>query len=280
MSKHKNIIIKTTYDYDLFVMNEANPESRQPSAEMIEAFKKHGWYEHSAVRVVRDDRYPGKWLITDGHCKFIAAKFLGLPIQYVEGHKDISVAELNKAPARRWTKNTYIESYARLGSDYYVRLLAFAAANNLSLANARVVLDGRSHTRKDIIEDGRWTFDESAPHVQKALRILKAIRGNGEKPLRKFWSKYSLVCAVVQLCSYTDIDATRMASKINTFPHKLECRGDTAGYRAMLSELYDYKAPGDRCYLDSRVRESMRAERTTTAKETLAKARALKAKPA
>jgi hypothetical protein len=274
MKTLKNITIHITMNYDLFMVHPANPVSRVADAKLIKSFATKGWIENKPICVMESDGHPGRKIITDGHRRFFAAKQLGLPIHYVVDQREVplSLPDHNGGDVIPWSKVTYILSFAQQKIKSYCDLVEFAKDYSLSINVALVIVDGRLSSIKEEIESGNWVCNTRAPYIQGVLRIMRAVRGDGDKPQRKFWNKRTFVGAVTLLAKYTDMDAQRMAARIKSRISTVENQADTKGFVDMLASIYDWKCVGEKSHLDNQLDKALDKARRERAAAALAKA--------
>lgn len=126
--------------------------------------------------LVTEDGY-----IIDGQHRIEAAKELGIDVHFITiPDASLQTVQLLNSNVKSWTMRDFCESYAKLGNENYVRLLAFSDRYNIPitvsanlLANKNVVTGGGAASD---IRDGTFhiTNEENAKETMKRLSELQS----------------------------------------------------------------------------------------------------------
>jgi hypothetical protein len=127
-----------TKNYSKFVFSKQNREIRTKTVLSIkESMKKFGFIPGRPVLITKE------WTIIDGQHRFLAAKDLGIEIEFeiLEGNYIDKMINLNSTQSN-WTLEDYVNSYANQNVDCYRKLLKFKEKYDLSLSSAITLLFG------------------------------------------------------------------------------------------------------------------------------------------
>ena len=119
-----------TRQYEKFRFSENNREIKKASVEKIKhSMKEFGFIPGRPILVTKDG------VVVDGQHRLLAAKELGIEIQYetIDGDYMKKMIELNSTQTN-WTLNDYVKSYASLNIDCYRKLLKFQEKYNLGMS--------------------------------------------------------------------------------------------------------------------------------------------------
>jgi hypothetical protein len=127
-----------TKNYSKFLFSKENRDIKTKTIAAIkESMNKFGFIPGRPVLVTKD------WLIVDGQHRFLAAKDLGIEIEFevLEGDYIDKMILLNSTQSN-WTLEDYVNSYASQNIDCYKKLLAFQEKHDLNLSSAITILFG------------------------------------------------------------------------------------------------------------------------------------------
>lgn len=199
-----------TRDYKLFKPLEGNRgvlEIRKRKVRIsIES------YGYIPVPIVVNERYE----IIDGQARYEVCKELGLPICYcvIPGLGIEECIGLN-ATQTNWTMTDYINSYAVLGNENYIRLkMVMEQYPNLKLSVvgslAYQVITG---VDTKVIKDGSFEFPEC--RVSEVLNMCKWLNDNVFPIKNSIKGRFDMLCqAVCFALEHTDANADRLIKVI------------------------------------------------------------------
>jgi ribosomal protein L18E len=127
-----------TKDYSKFKFSKENREIKTKTVNSIkESMKKFGFITGRPVLINTDG------IIVDGQHRFLAAKDLGIEIEFeiITGDYINKMIELNSTQSN-WTLEDYVNSYASQNIDCYRKLLKFQEKYDLSLSSAITIFFG------------------------------------------------------------------------------------------------------------------------------------------
>jgi hypothetical protein len=137
-----------TRDYAKFRFSKENREIKTKTVALIkESMQKFGFIPGRPVLINNDG------IIIDGQHRFLAAKDLGIEVEYemLSGDYIEKMIKLNSTQSN-WTLEDYINSYAIQNVDCYRKLLKFQEKYDLSLSSSITILFGAgiksTHIRK------------------------------------------------------------------------------------------------------------------------------------
>ena len=127
-----------TKNYSKFVFSKENREIKTKTVLAIkESMTRFGFIPGRPVLITKE------WLIVDGQHRFLAARDLGIEVEFeiLEGDHIDQMILLNSTQSN-WSLEDYINSYANQNIDCYRRLLKFKEKYELNLSSAINILFG------------------------------------------------------------------------------------------------------------------------------------------
>lgn len=190
-----------------------------------------------------------KWQIIDGQHRFLAAKELGLPINYiiVEGYglKEIQILNTNSA---NWKKEDYLKAYCDLGYSTYLQMRQFMqdypdfgiAVSELLLTdtakgvnNRGSVLEGRGRVKN--FEEGRLTIPDIKTSYDNAEKVLMF------KPYYDGFNRSVFVSALIGIFKNENYNHTEMIGKLSNQPSSLTHCTNVTQYKLLIEDIYNYR---------------------------------------
>jgi len=138
-----------TKNYSKFLFSKENREIKTKTITAIkDSMTKFGFISGRPVLVTKE------WVIIDGQHRFLAAKDLGIEVEYevLEGNYIDKMILLNSTQSN-WTLEDYVNSYASQNIDCYRKLLKFKEKYDLNLSAAINILFSTA-VRPDSIRKG------------------------------------------------------------------------------------------------------------------------------
>ncbi len=121
-----------TKNYSKFVFSKQNREVKTKTVlSLKESMVKFGFIPGRPVLITKE------WVIVDGQHRFLAARDLGIEIEFeiLEGDYLDKMIHLNSTQSN-WTLEDYVNSYASQNIDCYRKLLKFKEKYDLNLSSA------------------------------------------------------------------------------------------------------------------------------------------------
>jgi len=253
-----NIVLKHTSDYSKFRLNEQNrlimgSEGYRPRPDLMKSMKSHGFRRAQPIRVYRD--YDGSLRIFDGHNRYITAKYLGIPVWYLEFHKDDAISPVqDNQQTRLWGIKDKAKAHATESPDY-AEIIAFHEATGISVRGSFSMFAGQTASSSNYSREiGEGTFRIKNRELPwKVAEVVFAI-----KKYAKYGATDGLVTAISKIVFIEKFDVERMIERIHKRHDLLrQCRS-WYEYIEMLEEVYNYGVKGERLYLTVETKEAMR----------------------
>jgi hypothetical protein len=127
-----------TKNYSVFSFSKENREVKVKNVEAIkQSMSKHGFITGRPILTTNDG------VIIDGQHRFLAAKELGIEVEYqmLDGDYLEKMIQLNSTQSN-WSLEDYVNSYASQNVDCYIKLLKFQEKYDLSLSSAITIFFG------------------------------------------------------------------------------------------------------------------------------------------
>jgi len=169
-------LIKTTANYDLFVVPEYNRPVYGPFVNRIKkSMKINGFLDGFPIAVIK--RADGRFDVTDGQHRFRAARELGIGIKYILS--DTIIDPSTVPGSRKWSRSDFINRFAKQGIEEYEEILDFARQYGLSISVAmKMLISDVSNNRVEQIESGKIVITHRAVSQIAASAAREAQRLN------------------------------------------------------------------------------------------------------
>lgn len=241
MVKHSNQV-RTTNDYTRFRTLVGNRKPNDLHVKRLSnSFQKR--YLFSPILINE------KWQIIDGQHRFLAAKELNLPINYiiVEGYGLNEVQILNTNSAN-WKKEDYLKAYCDLGSKPYLEMKQFMndypdfgisvseqlITNSVGGVNNRGHLDkGRGRVKN--FEEGRLTIPDIKKSYENAEKVMMF------KPYYDGYNRSVFVAALIGIFQNENYNHAEMISKLSQQPSSLTHCTNVTQYKLLIEEIYNHR---------------------------------------
>ncbi len=246
--KTVNQVLQTT-DYSMFKFLKGNRNVNRPHlVRLRHSFEKK--YLFSPI-VVNE-----KYEIIDGQHRFITAKELGYPINFVvvNGYSLKEVQMLNTNMAN-WGQLDYLNAYCDLGYPDYLKLREFMNAYpDFGIRSAQAILTQKSFTDKNkrdksiknkegvythkYFQDGEFKAGDYDLAVDIAEKLLQF------KPYYDGFSRSGFVFAFIGIVKIQDYDHAQMITRVAANPRSVVHCNNVGQYKEMLEEIYNYRSRG------------------------------------
>lgn len=241
MEKHSNQV-RTTTDYTRFKTLVGNRKPNDLHVKRLSnSFQKR--YLFSPILINE------KWQIIDGQHRFLAAKDLGLPINYitVEGYGLNEVQILNTNSAN-WKKEDYLKAYCDLGSKPYLEMKQFMndfpdfgiAVSEQLITNSTGGVNNKNnlHKGRGIVknfEEGRLTITDLKKSYENAEKVMMF------KPYYDGYNRSVFVSGLIGIFKNENYNHAEMISKLAQQPSSLTHCTNVTQYKLLLEEIYNYR---------------------------------------
>jgi len=247
MSDEAFSTVYKTYDYSKFKLVDTNRIVNELSVRrLVESFKTL----YLVTVLVVNERFE----IIDGQHRFTAAKELGMPIYYLivygYGLKEIQTLNTNQ---KNWQRKDHLHSFCAEGNEAYLEfnefmnqfpelgisasLKIFTGLHGGSLSK---VIDGKQLSMRDF-ENGNLAVTKNG--ITKAYINARKIM-----QFKDYFSGFNsrgFVTAILPLLDLSIYDHKRMLHKLKTSTIRLTTEATAKKYRALLQEIYNWKAAKD-----------------------------------
>lgn len=163
-----------TKNYSKFVFSKQNREIKPKTVLAIkESMQKFGFIPGRPVLITKE------WLIIDGQHRFLAAKDLGIEVEFeiLEGNYLDKMIQLNSTQSN-WTLEDYVTSYANQNIDCYRKLLKFQEKYDLNLSSAITIFFGAGIKSADIKKGGVLKIRENAEQIAEFILNCSTVSYN------------------------------------------------------------------------------------------------------
>jgi len=196
-----------------------------------------------------------KYQVIDGQHRLMAAQKTASKIYYIilKGYKLKEVHALN-INQKNWTKKDFLEGYANMNIESYVKLREFVLLNNEFTINSCITFCSQSgagsydltNVRKDsrnknfktkmqIFEEGTWRGKSFELGQEWANRL---------KEIGAFYDGYkktSFINCMVYMFKHSNFNFNLFIKKLKIQKTKLVDCGNSQQYKDLIEDIYNYK---------------------------------------
>lgn len=193
--------------------------------------------------------------VIDGQHRLMAAKDADSFVYYiiVNGYtlKEVHALNLNQ---KNWTKKDFMDGYANMGIESYVKLKRFSEKNddfgfsdciamcsNMSNSGNNSISqkhrsDGKSYNMKEIFEEGTWNGKdfELAQEWANKIRMIK--------PYYSGYNRTTFVGTLIGLFQNTNFDFNEFMHKVRLQPTALVDCANREQYKTLVEDIYNYRS--------------------------------------
>lgn len=246
-SQEVNKVYKTN-DLGMFNQIKGNrPPNPQHIRRLCDSIKTHGILQNPIIVNEKMD-------VIDGQHRLMAAKEANSSVYYivVSGYKldEVQILNLNQ---KNWTKKDFMEGYANMGIEPYVKLRNFTRRNkefnitdcvamcqNSNSASSSSITqkyryEDKIMNQKEVFEEGTWKgkdFDLAQEFADK----LKMV-----KPYYKGFNRSVFISAMLGMFKNENFDFLEFLNKLRLQPQKLDDCSNVTQYRLLIEDIYNYK---------------------------------------
>jgi hypothetical protein len=196
-----------------------------------------------------------KMEVIDGQHRLIAAKEAKSFVYYIviNGYtlNEVHTLNLNQ---KNWTKKDFMEGYANMGIESYIKLSKFVEKNNdfgftdcVSLCSnisgvdnlnltQKYRADGKKYTSKQVFEEGTWTgkdFELAQDWVNKIRMISLYYLG---------YNRSTFVGTMIGLFQKENFDFNEFMHKLRLQPTALVDCANREQYKTLIEDIYNWRS--------------------------------------
>jgi len=234
--------IQQTVDYEVFQKHRCNRPIDEFSVQRLMDSIKRG-NRLSSKPICVDHNF----CIVDGQHRLEAAKRLGIPIYYVqEDFKSEDMLEMN-ANQKNWNISDYLNFYASVGKDDYIKLKKFCAEENLNPSVIIQLLHGNRNTSFfRNFKDGFYKFpndDEFNEIMDRKAKIKETIDYIKKKTsgAKGYLDKVTFYSALVDFFNIKSFDYEIFMTKLSYRLDLLHPCARRLEYVNIFKDMYNWK---------------------------------------
>jgi len=192
--------------------------------------------------------------VIDGQHRLLAAKDAGSGIYYIilRGYalKEVHALNLNQ---KNWTKNDFMDGYAEMGVQSYIKLKEFmlnnddfsitsaitmcsnTASNSNNNISSKYKKNGKIENLKEVFEEGTWVGRDF---------VLADENANKLKMIKQYYDGYcrnSFVNVMLGLFARDDFNFIEFLGKLKIQPQKMQHCANVTQYRLLIEDIYNYR---------------------------------------
>jgi hypothetical protein len=192
--------------------------------------------------------------VIDGQHRLMAAKEAETFVYYiiVDGYSLNEVHTLN-LNQKNWAKKDFMDGYANMGIDSYIKLKAFCEKNddytfndsiafcqNNKSSSSRTLATQTSHSKlgvnAQIFEQGTWRCEDLniAQDMASKIRMIKTYYTG--------YSRSSFVLTMIGMLNNKNFDFNEFMHKVRLQPTALVDCANREQYKTLIEDIYNYKS--------------------------------------
>ena len=246
------ITIRETSNYDQFELLDFNRDVSKTAA-LEKSMSTYGWIDAYPMHVVKNGS--GKLKIKGGHHRFHVARKLGIPVKYVvTADMGESVHELERA-TRNWSVMDYVTSFARVGNEHYMKLLAFHEATGMPIMCCGSLVAGESASsgnQNAKIKDGTYKIGDQTHAIDVAKMVIGCDRLGVS-----FAKKTAFVAAASAVCRVSEFSIATYLKRVEKNLAMMINQPNRDAHLALIEQVYNYGSKTNRIPLAFLAREAM-----------------------
>lgn len=228
--------IEQTTNYGKFKTLRGNrPVNEKYLSKLAKSIQSNNMLPENPILVNR------QMMVIDGQHRLQVAEMLSIPVYYIVlktgGLREVQQLNTN---VRGWTTKNFLESYIALGKKDYEILKDFSERNNISLANAMMILNGGNFAakRKEVLEafrngDYKITQPGYAKAFVKKLNEVSKFLDSNVRNDRNFIRALET--------AYKTVSHDKLMEKFVSSGRKVELQATTMAYVRELENVLSYK---------------------------------------
>lgn len=228
------IKIMESKDYGMFELLPFNRDVKN-TKKLEQSMVRYGWMDAHPMNVVQIGSR--KFMIKEGHNRYVAAMRLGIPLKFVVSNDDASVYEIER-PTRKWSMEDYLVSHCRTEGVEYWKVKEYCDETGIGLQAAISMLGGNSAGSGNFIEefkDGTYVVKADSSHAETVKEIVLYMKRQGIK----FYNTTLLVRAISRLVWLPEFDVRQFKSKVKSFRPFMEKKANLDQYLDMIEDIYN-----------------------------------------
>jgi hypothetical protein len=204
---------------------------------LMEQMRLYGWSNAYPMNVYQNGN--GKYIIRDGHHRFIAAKALGIPFKFTICGDSATIYEIDRA-TNKWDMNDHLTSYSRSGKADYSQVRDYCEKTGIGVIDATAMLVGNSAgtTSHSIsFKEGKFVVTDTT-NANSVADIVLHCKKKGIK-----WAHtHNFVMALSRVVWLPEFSTTRFKAKVTSFTYMIEKQPHNGAYLEMIEKIYNYKS--------------------------------------
>ena len=260
------VVQQSTTNYDRFVMNRMNrtmPDGKSgilPRKDLVDSMKREGFWR--VAPLICTKLADGRLNIVEGHNRFVAARHLGLPVEFLAYDDADKISPLKFSKSQKaWSHTDIAVGYTQEGNAHYAEVLDFHRLTGIPLSCAFSMFFGdTSSSGASTAKVKAGTFkvkDRSTPWL-----VASIVEDIGKRVT--FATHVNLVHAISKAVFAEGFEPARMREKIARYPEMLRKCRTVDEYIDMLENLYNRHQKGGRYLLRAEIEKAMRARSVAT----------------
>ena len=228
------IKIMESKDYEMFELLPFNRDVKN-TKKLEQSMVRYGWMDAHPMSVVQIGSR--KFMIKEGHNRYVAAKKLGIPLKFVVSNDDASVYEIER-PTRKWSMEDYLVSHCRTEKPEFWKVKEYCDETGIGLQAAISMLGGNSAGSGNFIEEfknGTYVVKADSSHARIVREIVLYMKRQGIK----FYNTNLLVRAISRLVWLPEFDVQQFKNKIKSFGPFMEKKANLDQYLDMVEDIYN-----------------------------------------
>jgi len=177
------------------------------------------------------------WEVVDGQHRLLAAKMAKSAIYFIQVEDynlaEVQVLNLNQ---KNWSKKDFLDAYADMGVESYVRLRDFMKSNPaFTISSAIAICSNSTGVKSHSFNDGNWTaqdFSLSQSFVDSLIEV---------KPYYKGFARQTFIRTMMYLSRNQNFDFDKFLQKLSMQSSKMVDCTTVEGYKCLIEEIYNYK---------------------------------------
>lgn len=228
-------VIQESTQYDKFIPMDTNRDIYNLK-DLMKSMQKHGWLVTNPMHVIRRD--DGKYIIKQGHNRFVAATRLKIPVLFVEG-KDVPLIDLEGPGHGRWSLADFFNSYCRAGNPEYLKVKKYIDKTGIFISSAAGIMANFYQGSAQInqkIKDGTY---KTAPENEMAEKVAEVVILMRDLKILHATSS-GFLKALCMSIAVPEFDIEIFLKKTKRHKDKLEPQATLKKYLESIEWLYNY----------------------------------------